>query len=222
MFDDRSLYEDDYFKRRKYGADLKRDKAYRQEIKNITQRTKFGRILDVGCGLGGFLTQADDRFTKYGIEPSDYASEIARKKGLTMFRSLNTIDYEAMDCVVFRGTLQHINTPIEDLFQASRVLKKGGLLAIIATPDADSLVYRIFGRLPALDAPRNWVVFGHRELENILKRLGFGEIEILHPYWKSPYANPVKDFMNFFLSLLFGWRPFPFPGSMMEIYARKI
>ena len=221
MFDDRNLYDDSYFLTRQYGRDLKREKAYQQEMNRIIQRVNFGDILDVGCGLGDFLAQADDRWNKHGIEPSDYAAEIANKKGLTMFRNLNTITSESMDCVVFRGTLQHINTPIEDLFQASRVLRKGGTLAILATPDADSFVYRTFGNLPALDWPRNWVVFGNREVKNILNRLGFTDIEILHPYLDSPYASPVKDFVNLIESFVFGWRPFAFFGSMMEVYSVK-
>jgi len=218
---DRDLYDANYFHDRAYDKDPKRQVMYTQEQRRIIQRVNFGRILDVGCGTGGFLEALDDRFDKYGIEPSEYAAQKTAKKGIKMFRAMNTVDDDSMDAVVFRGTLQHISTPIEDLGHAARVLHSGGLLAILATPDADSLVYRTFGRLPALDAPRNWVIFGHRELENILTRLGFTDIEILHPYLSTPYASPFKDFCNLLLSLLFGYRNFAWPGNQMEIYGRK-
>lgn len=218
---DAHLYDSGYFIERSYGADQRREASYRAERERIQERVKHGHILDVGCGTGVFLEGFDDRWKKYGVEPSEYAFRQSKARYIEMFPDLRDIADLSMDVVVFRGTLQHISTPIQDLYHAAGVLKPGGLLAILATPDADSLVYRIWGKLPALDAPRNWVIFGHRELENILKRLGFTDIEILHPYWDSPYARPFFDFWNFILSLLFGWRPFAFPGSMMEVYARK-
>jgi hypothetical protein len=58
-------------------------------------------------------------------------------------------------------------------------------------------------------------------LANILKRLEYDELEVIHPYLGTPYARPLKDFSKFVISLFFGWRPFAFPQNMMEIYARK-
>jgi SAM-dependent methyltransferase len=219
--DDAHLYNQDYFDGY-YLKDPKRDAMYLQERNRILKYyPQGGRVLDVGCGVGGFLNTFDDRWEKWGIEPSEFAFEKAAKKGIQMLQGLRMADFEGYDVVVFRGTLQHINFPMADLVQATRALKRNGLLVILATPDTDSLVYNVFGNLPALDAPRNWIVFGHRVLTNILKRLEYTEVTVLHPYWQTPYASPLKDFGKFFVSLLFGWRKFAFPGNMMEIYAVK-
>jgi SAM-dependent methyltransferase len=224
--DDRELYDRSYFDGY-YLDDHKREEMYRQEVTRIMERAwkpdrkETPRILDIGCGVGGFLSTLDDRWEKYGVEPSEFAGPRSAKKGIRMFRSVNVIDGESMDVIVFRGTLQHINFPMEALVQAARVLKPGGMLAILATPDTDSLVYKIWGNLPALDAPRNWVIFGGRSLRNILSRLGYSDIEVLHPYLETPYARPLLDFWKFFFSLFFGWRKFAFPGNQMEIYAVK-
>lgn len=218
---DNDLYQSDYFDSY-YVNDKKRDEMYEQERSRIMKFFPHGGIiLDVGCGVGGFLSRFDDRWEKIGIEVSDYAREKAVRKGILLVRSLNVVDFDSIDVVVFRGTLQHINFPMESIYHAARVLKSGGMLVILATPDTDSLVYKIWGKLPALDAPRNWVLFGSRFLLNILHRLGFDDIKILHPYLETPYANPLSDFFNFFVSIFFGWRRFAFPGNMMEIYARK-
>ena len=222
MIDDSALYDADYFGERDYGIDPRREKAYALERKQIWLHAKKpGDILDIGCGTGDFIAALDDRWNKYGYEPSEYAAGIATKKGVKMFRALRTIESESMDVVVFRGTLQHINDPVTGLAQAARILRRGGSLVILATPDADSLVYRIWHNLPALDWPRNWIVFGSYELRNIIQRLNFDGIEIKHPYWSTPYASPLSDLLKFFISLFLGWRKFAFPGNMFELYAVK-
>lgn len=218
--DDAYLYAREYFDQY-YLLDRQREKMYLQEHARIVARKQFGRILDVGCGIGGFLSVFDDRWEKYGFEPSEFAAEKARARGITMLRSVQAADFAFFDVVVFRGSLQHINFPMRALTQATRVLKPGGLLVILATPDSDSLVYKLWGNLPALDAPRNWILFGHKFLSNILQRLEYSNIEVVYPYWGTPYANPVRDFSKFLLSMAGGWRKFAFPGNMMEIYAVK-
>lgn len=219
--DDKDLYEAGYFDGY-YINDRKREAMYLQERDRILKYFPHGgTILDIGCGVGGFLETFDDRWNKWGVEPSDYAREKANRKGIRILSSTNVADFEQFDVVVLRGSLQHINFPMEALVQATRTLKKGGLLAILATPDTDSLVYKLWGNLPALDAPRNWILFGGKCLANILHRLEYRDVEVLHPYWSTPYANPVMDGLKFLVSLLFGWRKFAFPGNMMEVYAVK-
>jgi hypothetical protein len=56
---------------------------------------------------------------------------------------------------------------------------------------------------------------------NILKNLGLKDIEVVKPYWGTPYANPVMDLVKFVLRLFGVKTKFAWPGSMMEIYARK-
>jgi len=218
---DAGLYMSDYFIRH-YAHDEKREQMYCMEYARVNDRVpRGGAVLDVGCGTGGFLGNFGKQWQVYGFEPSTYAHRVSAGKGIEMFMNLEEIPDGSMDVVVFRGTLQHISHPMDALAQATRILKQGGLLVILATPDTDSLVYRIWFDLPALEAERNWVVFGNRALRNILKRLGYEQLEVLHPYLDTPYASPFSDGMKFVVSLMFGFRKFAFPGNMMELYARK-
>ena len=217
------MYDREYFDGY-YLNDPKRERAYHDEYQRVIDHfidrhaEIGGNVLDVGCGIGGFLAYFDDRWTKYGIEPSEYA--VKKLQSISLFSDIAEIGSGSMDLVIFRGTLQHINNPIEMLENAERALKPDGLLVILATPNTDGLVYQLFGNLPALDAPRNWIPFGAGMLGNILYRLGF-EAEFHFPYLNSPYASPIRDFVNFGISLVFGYRKFAFPGNMMEVYAWK-
>ena len=217
LLNDVSLYGPEYFIEH-YAHDPKREEMYAQEYERIQKRCAGGSVMDIGCGTGAFLSLFEG-WTKFGYEPSGFASEQSRRNGVQIVNGFGDIQSQTMDLVIFRGTLQHINTPLAELAEATRILRRGGMLAILATPDTDSLVYWLWKDLPALEASRNWILFGSHYLRNILARLDYEQIEVVHPYWGTPYARPAHDLSKFVASLFAGYRKFAFPGNMMEIYA---
>lgn len=218
MIDD-PLYSSEYFSGYGYGIDLLRAKAYQQEYQQIASRIAPGRVFDYGCGCGDFLSVWDDRWEKHGWDISAYARERALEKDIDIIHPLNVSFPGYFDVVVFRGTIQHIDDPVGALRDACYMLRSGGLLAIIATPNTESLIYQLFHDLPALDPPRNWFIPGAHELINVLHNIGFTQIEARYPYWDSPYAMPLRDAARFAMRLFGVKRSFAWPGNMMEIYA---
>ncbi len=213
-------YDPEYFSGYGYGVDKKRAAAYELERGAILTRAGLpARVFDYGCGTGDFLATFDDRIMRFGWDISDYARKMATEKGIVILNPKD-VTSDNYDVVIFRGTIQHIPDPVGALQFAHRILKPSGLLAIIATPNTESLCYQIHKTLPALDPPRNWFIPGASELRNVLVNVGFSDIETLKPYWRSPYANPPKDIINFLLSFI-KYRKHPFPGNMLEMYARK-
>lgn len=197
MLSEADLYNDAYFLHTR--DDPRRSIAYALDAQKIRARTSNDlSVLDIGGGYGEFGKYLDCEY--YCYDP---------------FTLKNTIPATKFSVVVFRGVLQHIYNPVEMLAKGKDHLGPGGLLAILATPDTDSIGYLRWGTLPALDAPRNWIPFGHKMLENILVRLGLRDIEFLWPYG-SPYANPLKNVYNFIIG-----KPDAFPGNMMECFARN-
>lgn len=192
---EKDLYDASYFIKRK---DARRESAYLQDSQKILSRINPTSILDIGGGHGEFGTFFECDYFCY----DPYALE-------------NELPDAYFDVVVFRGTLQHLFDPVVMLQKAKGLLTKGGLLAILATPNTDSVGYIRWGTLPALDPPRNWIWFGHKELRNVLEKLDFRKIEISFPYEK-PYARPLINFWNFIIG-----KPDAFPGNMMECFARK-
>ena len=218
------LYGPSYFIQR-YPSAQAREVMYRLERARLYEFKRGGRILDIGCGLGGFLDCLDDRWEKHGIEPSDFAAAASRQKGINV-QKWNT-DWpltwgdECFDAIVLRGTLQHLDRPMFILWQAHRMLKPGGLLAVTATPNTGSLCFRLFQQIPALDPARNFWLVSDGELVNALKNCGFETTQLVYPYWGTPYAHPLRDCLRFIAALLGFYRPFAWPGNQMECWAVK-
>ena len=109
---------------------------------------KGGKLLDVGSATGFFMNIAKNRgFQVYGVELSDFAAKMGRKKGLNII----TGDLEGahfpdgyFDVVTMYDVLEHIFLPKIILSEVRRILRPGGLL-VINTPDAESFVAKMFG-----------------------------------------------------------------------------
>ena len=193
----------------------------RQEFARLSQRVDIavgGTVLDVGCGLGEFLDLFPDTWRKLGIEVSQHAIEACRAKGIGF--ELPEGDGWC-DLVVLRGSLQHLDRPIETLARCHDRLSPGGWLVALATPNAGGPVYRLFQDLPPLVPSLNFVVFSDRVLEQCLVNLGFRDVDFEYPYLGTPYASPVRDHLRFLLRLVGIRRPFAFWRNMMECYARR-
>jgi SAM-dependent methyltransferase len=212
------LYEHDYFAAR---PDARRQAMRMQEFQRIRERTGLeeGVVLDIGCGLGEFLDLfPSDRWRKYGIEVSTHATEACRAKGI----SFELPGEESWcDLVVLRGSLQHLDRPLDMLWGAHRWLRRGGWLVVLATPNAGGLVYRMFQDLPPLVPELNFVVFSDRVLRQSLLNIGFSDVELVYPYLGTPYAEPVRDHLRFILRVIGIKSRFAFWRNMMECYARR-
>ncbi len=215
-----SVYESEYFEARS-GDDLRREAMRKEEIERVGAWTGLvgGTVIDVGCGLGELLDLLpSDRWTKYGVEISEHARAAAATKGVSF--DLPAADGWC-DLVLLRGSLQHLDRPIEALFEAYRWLRPGGWLVALATPNAGGPVYRLFQDLPALDPSRNFVVFSDRVLRQCLVNVGFREPRFHYPYSGTPYASPLRDHARFALRFAGVRKPFSFWRNMMECYAQK-
>jgi len=101
---------------------------------------KGGKLLDVGCGDGARLQVAfDNGWDVYGLEVSNAAIEKLKKRfNLTdsesHFKNASIREsgfpYASFDAITYWSVLEHVVDPLENLQEASRLLKKGGILAI--------------------------------------------------------------------------------------------
>ena len=120
--------------------------------KNVTEVRKVeqvkslfntpGKILDVGCGAGVFLsTAAKNGWNCTGIELSGTGAKSAREKGINV-EEISFDDYitsEKFDCITFWGVLEHVVNPIEQLNKAVSLLSENGMI-VFEVPSSDSLL----------------------------------------------------------------------------------
>jgi SAM-dependent methyltransferase len=160
------------------------------------------RLLDVGCGPGGFLSYLDPTvFEPHGLEPVGEAVAAAQKRGLDVVQGdiLATPLGEAKyDVVTLWHVLEHLDRPDVALRRIQAALAPGGLV-VIATPNTNSLACRK-GREHwfHLDAPRHLHLFHERNLESLLEKTGF---DVVHRAY-LPFDYPL----DLFWSIRRNWR----------------
>lgn len=218
---DKHSYGIEYFNGRMFNDPL-RQVAFEQDSEIIAKYLTEGTLCDVGCGTGEFHESLKWAGERYGIEISEYASEIAEKTGIRFDRNIDT-EINFFDAVIYRGVIQHLPSPFESVSSAFRALKPGGYVFFLATPNSDSLVYKRTHDLPALDVTKNYWVPSVSQLTNILKNEGFCIIDISLPYFRSPYRKLVSDHLYFLLSYLWpkSFAAQSFWGNMMSVVAQK-
>lgn len=207
-----------------YREDPKRMAMYKAERGRIERIKPSGRILDVGCGLGLFLSEfSSERWDRFGADISKLAISEARSRGIQVNDYSNAYDYPdgSFDVIVFRGSLQLIPTPFAVIETCIRLLAAGGLMAFLSTPNSNSPYYRRFKTLPFLTPHLNFLIPSDIMMRNALQNFGLEIVEIRYPYLEGPYARPWRDHLLYLLSFLGVKSKFPFWRSSMEIYARK-
>jgi len=163
-----------------------------ERLREVERHRGAGRLLDVGCGKGGFLRGARDRGWRcFGVEISFQASNDARRMGLDVATGrFEDVDYpdSFFDVITMYHVLEHLHDPRQALSKAYQLLKSEGLL-VVAVPNFDSLQARLFGqRWYHLDAPRHLYHFTPRTLKMLLHQIGF---KVLETRWFSVEHNWV-------------------------------
>jgi SAM-dependent methyltransferase len=216
-------YDESYFS--VYREDPNRVAMYRAERNRVEKlKPAGGRILDVGCGLGGFLAEFEtQKWVRYGIDVADLAIKEARSRGIKVNDYSEAYNYpdQFFDVIVFRGSLQLIPTPFSAIETCIRLLTPGGYLIFLSTPNSNSPYYRRFKTLPFLTPHANFLIPSDIMMKNALENFGLEVVEIRYPYLGGPYARPLRDHFLYLLSFFGIKHKFPFWRSAMEIYAYK-
>lgn len=157
-----------------------RIRTFKECLRFLEKYAKKGRILDIGCAAGFFLSVAKEAdWDTYGVEPNKWMVEYGNKKfGLHMQAgTLETIKFpeEYFDVITMWDVLEHLPNPKQTLLEVNRILKKDGLL-VVNYPNVDSLLARIFGRRWWFYLSVHLFYFTHKTINKMLEKTGFKQI----------------------------------------------
>ena len=166
---------------------LRRDWRFRTAIADISKRikkTKGEKILDVGCGEGGFLYLLKERgFSVFGVDIDQRGVEIAKKDfGLqnvkvVAWQELPKLNWQnTFSVVTLFDTLEHVSDPLQLLRFISSLLADNGCL-YISVPSYERQP-RLFD--PEADFPPHHLTLWTRKgLEIALEKTGFKKMQII-------------------------------------------
>lgn len=149
------------------------------KLRSIKQSSdsKFS-LLDIGCANGYLMEEAKQiGFNVYGIDVSDFAVEIAKKRFGNRVKCVSLAKFKGgsirYDAAVMFDVFEHLQNPRENLKRLSGILANNGLLAI-RTGDQGSLMAKIFGhRWHFYNPPQHLFFMKLSHIKFLLEEAGF-------------------------------------------------
>lgn len=139
------------------------------------------RLLDVGCGSGGWLYKHQLLGWKaHGVELVKEAWDRSRSLGLHVYLGdiFAVPQDRRFDVISFRSVLEHISDPVETMERAGQLLAQGGKVLVMA-PNIDSWGFRRYRiHWYPLDPPRHLMQFTPRSVTLLAQRAGLEPVSV--------------------------------------------
>lgn len=92
------------------------------------------KVLDIGCGTGGFTHKLANSYQVIGLDSSNIAIEYCKKRGLqnVFCGKLDDFDFrnENIQMITLLDVIEHIENDLEILSKSYDILKEGGFIVI--------------------------------------------------------------------------------------------
>jgi 2-polyprenyl-3-methyl-5-hydroxy-6-metoxy-1,4-benzoquinol methylase len=170
-----TIHEDTYF----------RDIVRKELATTFAQRIPKGRILDLGCGNGIFLSEAKSfGYEVMGVDISPLAVHICKERGVPCEAGdFTTLRFDKLfDFVTMWDVIEHLLKPRAFIDRSIELLRPGGYI-VIKTPHISALTFdmiamsavRIRELLTAvfLQMPAHLHFFTEKSLEQLLGSAGY-------------------------------------------------
>jgi 2-polyprenyl-3-methyl-5-hydroxy-6-metoxy-1,4-benzoquinol methylase len=188
---------------------------------NLINKNKNIKVLDVGCGMGFFLSSLNSTIEKYGIEESQYAVDFIKNNFKDIIIKKGNINdvYNLklnFDVIMFYHVIEHLESPSKSIEILKNKLNNKGLL-ILGTPNIGSFFSKFFGGNYRNYNPQHLCLYNLGALRLLMEKNNFYIEKIEKPFFGTKYNN----FNNFFR--LFNPKKIspPFYNSIVTLYLRK-
>jgi len=179
--------KDSCFYRREHVAKPKFE--FLEQFIDHTEKDK--KILDIGCGIGDFVSVASEKgWQAHGLEISDYSVQFAKEIFNIDLQKQTLEDYYSQtqllnyyNAISLIGVLEHGINPLNYLKIACNLLKESGIL-FIQVPNANSLTCFLQSIFPDnifrhMNPIEHIMLFSKMSIEKALEKTGFQPIA----YW---------------------------------------
>ena len=218
-------FSEEYF--RAYIDNPLRIKSYEEQLAWLQDFLNLdgSKVLDYGCGIGLLMSEIERRGGKvFGCDISEFAVSECKKKGLKaeLIQKIEWSESGNYDLIILRGVFQHLWAPNTIISNCFAQLRQGGFIAILSTPNIESVYYRKFAELPTLSKHLAVTLPSKSTIFHCLEINGFEVISHRFPYLKSNYAHPLLDVLKFILrSAGLSIQSHAFPGNVIDVVGRK-
>jgi SAM-dependent methyltransferase len=156
--------------------------AFKQHLDRLQQYRVNERLLDVGCGIGGFVDAARKwNWESYGIDISP-SVKIGLDRGLNIRQcTLNNLDLPEnyFDVITMFDVIEHIANLNELMVGIQKFLRPGGGLFVV-TPNLNSISSRILkSKWVAIEPEDHFTLFAPDTLGNLLRKYRFDVTRIV-------------------------------------------
>jgi 2-polyprenyl-3-methyl-5-hydroxy-6-metoxy-1,4-benzoquinol methylase len=186
------------------------------EIKFIKKYKKPSRIIDLGSGMGFFLSAFDNKWKKFGVEISKNLNNISGK-----YATIFNLDLEKklpnlgkFDVIFTYHVIEHMQKPEMLIYNIKKLAKKDSLI-IIGTPNFDSACARRYGKNYRFFYDKTHITFfSDISMFRMLVDNGFQILDVHYPFFETKFFNKKNLLKIFKINKV---SP-PFYGNLMTFY----
>jgi predicted TPR repeat methyltransferase len=181
----------------------------RRSLVEVEKIVRPGRLVDMGCWTGSFVSAAADRgWQASGVEPSTWAVDRARERGLDVtVGDLQTsgIDAGSVRCIVLCDVIEHLLDVSDAISALATMLEPGGAL-YLTTPDAGGRLAKAMGSRWLSILPMHVQYFTRDSMRRLLARNG---LQVAHVS-----SHPKVFTTEYYAQRLGGYSPAIARGSV--------
>lgn len=187
-----ALYSSPTLARKHFETQREEFSGFAKDILDMLE-TKKGKLLDIGCGFGWVVAEAENRgFEAMGIDSSKVYTSLGKKTlkvrllavSLGAFRTT-----ERFDVIILNHVLEHIKDPVKFLQKVRTLLNPEGEV-LIACPNIRSLMFWLFKeRWYGLQPAQHLSQFTPQTISMVVKKSG---LVIRDVSTRSLYYNPPR------------------------------
>jgi 2-polyprenyl-3-methyl-5-hydroxy-6-metoxy-1,4-benzoquinol methylase len=138
----------------------------------IIRRLKpSGKLLEIGCARGDFLSVAREAFDVFGVEPNPELAESSSRMAPVYQDIIERTPWSGFDVVASFHVIEHVDSPRSFIAAAVERLRPGGLL-VIETPNIDSIPFRILKSRWRQFIPEHYFFFDPKSIARLFRDHG--------------------------------------------------